>query len=175
MLKMFFFDCLRRHNMFIDEDVIDVAFWTFSSCALTAFMIAVMTLGATLRPNPSRVRQYLGPLISMVCNEGLGMPDLESHWFIKRLAFLGQSLSRDTVWTQKVRETSPCLEGNPKAESCYRPSGEEPFLAECRMALHHHPGSSGRVGRVIHVLFQIRPRLIIVSFLVDKSFLWVFI
>ena len=29
-----------------------------------------------------------------------------------------------------------------------------------------------KVGRRIHVLFQIRPRLIIVSFLVDKSFLW---
>ena len=30
-------------------------------------------------------------------NGGLGMPDLENHWFAERLAFLGWSLSNDTV------------------------------------------------------------------------------
>ena len=44
----------------------DVAFWMFLSYDLTTFMIAVMMLGTRLRPNPSHVRQYLVPLISMV-------------------------------------------------------------------------------------------------------------
>ena len=32
------------------------------------------------------------------------MPDLESHWLAKRLAFLSRSLTRDTVWGQKVKK-----------------------------------------------------------------------
>ena len=32
-----------------------------------------------------------------LCNGGLGMPDLESHWLAERQAFLGQSLTRDAV------------------------------------------------------------------------------
>ena len=53
---------------------------------------------------------------SQVChqcprNGGLEMPDLESHWLAERVAFLGQSLSRDTVWAQKVREAFPRLGG----------------------------------------------------------------
>ena len=31
--------------------------------------------------------------IQRTCNEGLGMPDLESHWLAERLAYLGQSLT----------------------------------------------------------------------------------
>ena len=35
-------------------------------------------------------------------NGGLGMHDLESHWLAERLAYLGRSLSGDTVWRQKA-------------------------------------------------------------------------
>ena len=74
----------------------------YLSCTIDAFMIAVMMLGATLRPNPNRLRQCLVPLISTVIFqyeivsrlgagltlqhqvlflESLGLnPDLHSHW-----------------------------------------------------------------------------------------------
>ena len=37
-------------------------------------------------------------------NGGLGMPDLESHCLVGRWAYLSRSLSKDTVWGQKVRD-----------------------------------------------------------------------
>ena len=77
-----------------------------------------------------------------LCNGGLKMPDLESHWFAERLAFLGRSLTRDTVWGQNVKKAFPRLMSNPKAESCRRPRGEAPFFAECRKALCNLPWSS---------------------------------
>ena len=37
----------------------------------------------------------------MSAYEGLGMPDLENHWFAERLAYLGQTLSMDMMWRRK--------------------------------------------------------------------------
>ena len=42
-------------------------------------------------------------------NGGLGMPDLENHWFAERPAYLGQSLLKNMVWRQKVSNTFPRL------------------------------------------------------------------
>ena len=66
-----------------------------------------------------------------LCNGDLGMPDLESHWLAKRLAFLGRSLTNDTEWGQKVKKAFLRLKSNPKAESCRKPKSEAPFFAEC--------------------------------------------
>ena len=49
-------------------------------------------------------------------NGGLGMPELENHWFTERLAYLGRSLSKDTVWRRKESDPFPRLKSNPKAE-----------------------------------------------------------
>ena len=38
-------------------------------------------------------------------NRGLGMPDLESHWLVERLAYLGRSLTGDAVWRLKASQT----------------------------------------------------------------------
>ena len=76
------------------------------------------------------------------CNGGLGMPDLENHWFAERLAYLHRSLSRDTVWGQKVRDVFPCLKSNPKAEGRRKLRSKAPFVHELRQALRNIPGSS---------------------------------
>ena len=44
------------------------------------------------------------------------MADLESHWLGERLAFLGRSLTGDTVWRRKASRTFPRLKSDPKAE-----------------------------------------------------------
>ena len=72
-------------------------------------------------------------------NGGLGMPDLESHWLVERLAYLGRSLSRGTVWGQKVKDVFPRLESDPKVEGRRKPKGTAPFTCECRKALHKLP------------------------------------
>ena len=36
--------------------------------------------------------------------------------FADRLAYLGRSLSRGTVWGQKMRDVFPCLESDPETE-----------------------------------------------------------
>ena len=64
-------------------------------------------------------------------NGGLGMPDLESHWVAERLAYLGRSLSRDTVWGQKVRDVFPPLESNSEAKGRCNSKGAAPFTREC--------------------------------------------
>ena len=66
-----------------------------------------------------------------LCNRGLVMSNLESHWIAERLTFQGRSLMRDTVWGQKVKKAFPRLNSNPKAESCRRPKGCSTVL--CRM------------------------------------------
>ena len=75
-------------------------------------------------------------------NGGLGMPDLESHCFAERLAYLGRSWSRDTVWGQNMRVVFPRLKFNPETEGCRKPKDEAPFAYECRMALRKLPVSS---------------------------------
>ena len=88
------------------------------------------------------------PLVSRkVCCQrpregGLGMPDLESHWLAERLAYLGRSLTKETVLGHKVRVVFPRRRFNPKAESRRRPKDETRFSIECRRALRNLPRSS---------------------------------
>ena len=75
-------------------------------------------------------------------NGALGMPDLESHWLAERLAYLGRSLTGDSVWRRKASRTFPHLKSDPKAEGRRRPLGEALFFSECRKALRNLLGSS---------------------------------
>ena len=75
--------------------------------------------------------------IQRKCNGGLGMPDLESHWLAKRLAYLGRSLTGDAVWRRKVSRTFPRLQSDTKAEGRRRPMCETLFIRECRTALRN--------------------------------------
>ena len=70
------------------------------------------------------------------------MPDLESHWLAKRLAYLGRSLTGNAVRRRKASETFPRLQSDPKAEGRRKPIGETPFVHECRAALRNLLGSS---------------------------------
>ena len=70
------------------------------------------------------------------------MPDLESHWLAERLAYLGRSLTGDSVWRRKASRTFPRLQSDPKAEGRRRPLGEALFVRECRKALRYLLGSS---------------------------------
>ena len=75
-------------------------------------------------------------------NGGLGVPDLESHWFAERLAYLGRSLTGDSVWRRKASRTFPRLKSDPKAEGRRKSLGETLFVRECRKALRNLLGSS---------------------------------
>ena len=75
-------------------------------------------------------------------NGGLGMPDLENHWFAERLAYLGWSLSTDMMWRWNARNTFLCLKSDSKAESRRKPKGEALFTREYCKALRNLPGSS---------------------------------
>ena len=70
------------------------------------------------------------------------MPDLESHWFAERLAYLGRSLTGDAVWRRKASRTFTRLRLDPKAEGLRKLIGETVFVRECRVALRNLPGSS---------------------------------
>ena len=70
-------------------------------------------------------------------NGGLGMPDLESYWLAERLAYLGRSLTRDSVWRRKASRTFPRLKSDPKAEVWRKPLGEALFVRECRKGLRN--------------------------------------
>ena len=61
-------------------------------------------------------------------NGGQGMPDLESHWLAERLAYLGRSLTGDSMWRRKASQAFPHLKSHPKAEGRRRPLGETLFL-----------------------------------------------
>ena len=65
---------------------------------------------------------------------GLGMPDLT-----EKLAYLGRSLTKDTVWGLKLRDAFPRLSSNPEAEGRRRPRDETPFTRECRKAKQPTP------------------------------------
>ena len=75
-------------------------------------------------------------------NGGLGVPDLESHWLAERLAYLGRSLTGDSVWRRKASRTFPRLKSDPKAEGRRKCLGETLFVRECRKALRNLLGSS---------------------------------
>ena len=70
-------------------------------------------------------------------NGGLGIPDRENPWFAKRLAYLGQSLLKNTVWRQKASHPFHRLKSDPKAEGQRRPRGKALFVHECHEALHN--------------------------------------
>ena len=65
-------------------------------------------------------------------NGGLGMPDLESHWFAERLAYLGQSLTGDAVWRRKASQTFLRLKSDPEAEGRRTPLGEALLSASAK-------------------------------------------
>ena len=92
------------------------------------------------RGGGSMVRRQV--CIQRTRNEGLGMPDLESHWLAERLAYLGRSLTGDAVWRRKASRTFPCLQSDPKAEGRRKPLGKTLFVRECRKALRNLLGSS---------------------------------
>ena len=75
-------------------------------------------------------------------NGGLGMPDLESHWLAERLAYLGRSLTGDSVWRRKASRTFPRIQSDPKAEGRRKPLGGTRFVRECQKALRNLLGSS---------------------------------
>ena len=75
-------------------------------------------------------------------NGRLGMPDLDSHWLTERPPYLGQSLTKDTVWGHKVRNVFLYLKSNPKAEARSTSGNDTPFVRECRRALRKLPRSS---------------------------------
>ena len=79
-------------------------------------------------------------------NGGLSMPDLENHWFVERLAYLGRSLPMDLVWRRKASDSFPCLKADPKADGRRKLRGETPFVQECRPALRNLPWSSNLLG-----------------------------
>ena len=74
-------------------------------------------------------------------NGGLGMPDLESYWLAERLAYLGRSLTEESVWRRKVSRTFPRLKSDSKAKVRCKPLGETPFVRECWTALRNLLGS----------------------------------
>ena len=72
--------------------------------------------------------------------------DLENHWFAERLAYLGRTLSKDTVWEQMASDPFPRLKSDPKAESQCRPRGEALFVRERCEAFRNLPWSSDLSG-----------------------------
>ena len=127
-------------------------------CAVYVFPLILYRLSVLPLPRDHRValEQSLSkllwkgqsPLISRkVCCQrpreaGQGMTDLESHWLTVRLAYLGPSLMKETVWGHKVRGVFPRLRSNHKAEIRLRPRDETRFSIECRRALRNLPRSS---------------------------------
>ena len=86
-------------------------------------------------------------------NGSLDMPDLENHWFAERLAYLGRSWSRVTVWRRKVGDAFPRLNSNPKAEGRRMIKGEVPFVLEWRKDLRNLLGFSD-LSRSQNVLYR---------------------
>ena len=70
------------------------------------------------------------------------MPDLESHWLAKRLAYLGRSSTGGAVWRRKANQTFPHPQSDPKSEGRRKPMGEALFVCECKTALSNLLGSS---------------------------------
>ena len=126
------------------------------ACAVYVFLLILYRLAVLPLPKARRLalQRSLSRLLwggakaivrRQVCiqrtrNGGLGMPDLESHWLVERLAYLGRSLTRDAVWRLKA---IPRLKSDPKAEGRRKSLGEALFVRECRTALCNHLESSG--------------------------------
>ena len=124
------------------------------ACATYVFPLIVYRLAVLPLPKAHRLalKQSLSRLLwggarPMVCiqrtrNGGLAMPDLESHWLAERLAYLGRSLTGDSVWRRKANRTFPHLKSDPKAYVDLQPLGETLFVRECRKALRNLFGFS---------------------------------
>ena len=65
-------------------------------------------------------------------NGGLRMPDLESHWLADRLVYQDRSLSRETVWNQKMSVIFPRLMSYPEVEGRSRPKNETLIASAAR-------------------------------------------
>ena len=69
-------------------------------------------------------------------NGGLGVPDLESHWLAERLAYLGRSLTGDSVWRRKASRIFLASSQTQRlkadvglwAKHCLSASAERPFV-----------------------------------------------
>ena len=83
----------------------------------------------------------LEPLLRRLRDERTS-PSLRGIPFVSRLAYLGRSLTGDSVWRRKASRTFPRFKSNPKAEGRRRPLGEALFVRECRKALRNLLGSS---------------------------------
>ena len=115
------------------------------ACAVCVFPLILYRLAVLPLPKARRLllQQSLsrllwggaGPIVRwQVCilrtrNGGLGMPDLESHWFAERLSYLGRSLTGDAVWRRKASRSFPLLKSDPKAKCRRKPLGEALFSA----------------------------------------------
>ena len=114
--------------------------WSFTDCL---YFLWLKTIGWRFHDLPKLLwgswRQVYG---QHQRNGGLGMRDLENHWFAERLAYLGLSWSTDAVWRRKARDTFLRLKSDPKAEGRRKPRGEELFAWECRKALCNFSGFS---------------------------------
>ena len=128
------------------------------ACATYVFPLILYRLAVLPLPKARRLalKQSLSRLLwggarpmvrRQVCiqrtrNGSQGMPDLESHWLAERLAYLGRSLTGDSVWRRKASRTFPRLKSDLKAEGRRKPLGEALFVRECRKALPNLFGSS---------------------------------
>ena len=100
------------------------------ACATYVFLLILYRLAVLPLPKARRLalEQSLSRLLwggarpmvrRQVCiqrtrNGGLGMPDLESHWLAERLAYLGRSLTGDSVWRRKASRTFSSPQVRPK-------------------------------------------------------------
>ena len=105
------FTCAAEHTLSLtnmSSTYEEVARLTVSSCPITAFTMARIIWGATLSPNPKRVRQYLCPLIftvwngQMTCQRGSAdMPGVGPLW---RLLAPAVAIP---AWFEHIRLHSP--------------------------------------------------------------------
>ena len=123
------------------------------ACVTYVFLLILYRLAVLPLPKARRLalKQSLSRLLwggarpmvrRQVCiqrmrNGGLGMPDMESHWLAERLAYLGRSLTGDSVWRRKASRTFPRLKSDPKAKGRRKPLGEALFVREYRRALRN--------------------------------------
>ena len=83
---------------------------------MLVFPLIIYRLAVFSLPKARRLALQRSLGIQLTRNGGLGMPDLESHWLAKRLAYLGRFLSGDAVWRRKASRTFRRLQSDPKAE-----------------------------------------------------------
>ena len=136
------------------------------ACATYVFPLILYRLAVLPLPKARRLalQQSLSSLLwggarqmvrRQVCiqrtrNGGLSMPDLESHWLAERLAYLGQSLTGDSVWrrrrvgfflassqTQRLK-----VDVGLWAKHCLSASAERPFVTFLGPMTFHGLGNS---------------------------------